>query len=338
MRTGSVLVVRHPGLVPSASAASTSVRLLQLLSVLQSRRQWSGAELAQRLGVTERTVRRDMERLRGLGYPVRASPGAAGGYRLEHGTALPPLLLDDDEALAVGVALATSGAGVTGLEEAGLRALTKLEQVLPARLRPRLADARAALVRLPDHAAPVDAAVLSGLASACRDEERVRFQYVDGTGEASTRRVEPHRVVHNGRRWYLVAFDLDRSEWRTFRVDRVAAFTRSAHRFVPRDPPDAVGLVAHGTTSAPYPHQARVRLHAAVDVVAQQVPPTVGVLEADGGTCILTAGAHSLDAIAVHLALLDVDVEVLEPPELIERLDRMARRLSPRRGGPSAAP
>jgi predicted DNA-binding transcriptional regulator YafY len=324
--------------VPNGSAASTSVRLLQLLSLLQARRQWSGPDLARRTGVTERTVRRDMERLRDLGYPVTATPGVAGGYRLEHGTALPPLLLDDDEALAVAVALATSGAGVTGLEEAGLRALTKLEQVLPARLRPRLADAKTAFVRLPDHAATVDPAVLSGLASACRDEERVRFDYVDGTGGASTRRVEPHRVVHNGRRWYLVAFDLDRSEWRTFRVDRVAAFTRSAHRFVPRDPPDAVELVARATTSAPYPHQARVRLHAPVGVVAQQIPPTVGALEADGETCVLTVGANSLDTIAVHLALLDVDVEVIEPPELAERLGRMARRLSYRPGEPSGHP
>ncbi len=336
MRTAPVLVVQHSGFVPNGSAAATSARLLQLLSLLQARRHWSGPDLARRTGVTERTIRRDVDRLRDLGYPISATPGALGGYRLEHGTALPPLLLDDDEALAVAVSLATNGAGVTGLEEAALRALTKLEQVLPARLRPRLTDAKAALVRLPDHRAPVDAAVLAGLASACRDEERVRLDYVDGSGDASTRRVEPHRVVHNGRRWYLVAYDLDRGEWRTFRVDRVASLARTGHRFVPRDAPDAAQLVAHGTTTAPYPVRAKVRLHAPLADVAQQVPPTVGVLEPDGEGCILTAGAHSVDVVAVHLALLDVDVDVIEPPELAERLGRMARRLSRAAGGPSA--
>src|SRR6266496_5199270 len=193
----------------------TSARLLRLLSLLQARRDWPGPELADRLGVTTRTVRNDVERLRGLGYPVHATPGVAGGYRLGAGAALPPLLLDDDEAVAVAIGLRTAAGGaVAGIEETSLRALAKLEQVLPARLRPRVGALHAATLSLGGGGPVIDAEVLTAIAAACRDHERLRFGYGDAQGADTSRSVEPLRLVHTGRRWYLVAFDLDRQDWR----------------------------------------------------------------------------------------------------------------------------
>ncbi|WP_197359093.1 helix-turn-helix transcriptional regulator, partial [Streptomyces clavuligerus] len=201
----------------------TSARLLRLLSLLQAHREWSGAELAERLGVTARTVRRDADRLRALGYPVNASPGTGGGYRLGAGARLPPLLLDDEEAVAVAVGLRTSaGQGVEGIGETSVRALAKLEQVLPDRLRRRVSTLNSVTVpmlRVPR--VQVDPSVLTELATACRDSEKLRFRYRDHSGSGTRRTVEPHRLVCTERRWYLVAWDLDRADWRTFRVDRV---------------------------------------------------------------------------------------------------------------------
>ena len=200
----------------------TSVRLLRLLALLQTRRDWSGAELAERLEVTTRTVRNDIERLRLLGYEVHSQTGIAGGYRLGRGAAMPPLLLDDDEAVAVGLGLSAAAAGtVTGIEETSLRAITKLEQTLPARLRPRLDALRQATVSAAGGGPTVDADVLVTLATACRDAQQLRFDYADHDGETSVRRVEPHRLVYTGHRWYLLAWDRDRADWRTFRADRV---------------------------------------------------------------------------------------------------------------------
>ncbi|MQA88075.1 MAG: WYL domain-containing protein [Streptosporangiales bacterium] len=307
----------------------TSARLLRLLSLLQVRRDWTGAGLAERLGVTVRTVRRDVDRLRSLGYPVQASPGVAGGYRLGAGGALPPLLLDDDEAVAVAVGLRTAAGGtVTGIEETSIRALAKLEQVLPSRLRHRVTALQASTVPLSGSGPTVDPDVLTVVAGACRGFERLRFGYRDRDGTVSRRSVEPYHLVHTGRRWYLMAWDVDRGDWRTFRVDRIAAATATGQRFVPRDPPDAATYVSEAVSVAPYRHRARVSLQAPAEVVAERVPPTVGLLEAvDENTCVLTTGSDSLDALAVHLVLIGVDFRVLEPPELVDHIRMLADRL-----------
>lgn len=304
----------------------SSARLLRLLSLLQSRREWAGAELADRLGITVRTVRRDVERLRALGYPVRATPGAAGGYRLGAGASLPPLLLDDDEAVAVAVGLRTAAGGtVSGIEETSLRALAKLEQVLPPRLRHRVTALQAATVALAPAAPAVDASTLAVIAAACRDAERLRFGYQDRDSVVSSREVEPHRLVHTGRHWYLVARDVQREAWRSFRVDRMTEPAPTGRRFTPQDPPDAAAYVSQAVSTAPYRHRARVRLHAPAEVVAQRVPPTVGQLAAlDASSCLLTTGSDSLDAIAAHLAWLGIAFDVLEPAELVDRVRALA--------------
>ena len=226
----------------------TSVRLLRLLSLLQSRREWSGAELAERLEVTTRTVRNDIERLRVLGYAVQSRTGIAGGYRLGPGAAMPPLLLDDEEAVAVGLGLSAAAAGtVTGIEETSLRAITKLEQTLPARLRPRLDALRQATVSAAGGGPTVDADVLVALATACRDAQQLRFDYATHAGATRLRRVEPHRLVYTGHRWYLLAWDRDRADWRTFRADRVRPRLPTGPRFTPREPPeDAARHVVRG--------------------------------------------------------------------------------------------
>jgi predicted DNA-binding transcriptional regulator YafY len=201
---------------------TASSRLLRLLSLLQTRRHWSGAELAERLAVNPRTLRRDIDRLRELGYPIHASSGVAGGYAFRAGQALPPLLLDDEEAQAVAIALQTAAAGtVSGVEEGSLRALVKLEQVMPARLRRRLEALRSTILPLESLRPTVDAGVLASLALACRDQLRVAFAYRDSRGQDTARTVEPQGLVHTGSRWYLVAWDPAREDWRTFRLDRI---------------------------------------------------------------------------------------------------------------------
>jgi predicted DNA-binding transcriptional regulator YafY len=308
----------------------TSARLLRLLSLLQARPEWTGDDLAGRLEVTSRTVRRDVAKLRSLGYPVHAVPGVAGGYRLGAGAALPPLLLDDDEAVAVALSLRTSAShSVSGVGEASVRALAKLDQVLPSRLRERAAAIGQATVPLLGPGPALDADALTTIAQACRRLERLEFRYRDRDGAATARRVEPHRLVQAGYRWYLVARDVDRGGWRTFRVDRIERPTLAGVRFVPADPPDAAAFVARAVTSAPYRYQARILVHASADVVAEHVPPTVGVIEpADDQSCFLTIGSDSLDAIAVRTGMLDYDFTVLGPPELASRLVTLAARLS----------
>ncbi len=314
---------------------SSSARLLRLLSLLQSRRDWGGGELADRLGVTPRTVRRDVGRLRDLGYPVLASPGTAGGYRLGAGAALPPLLLDDDEAVAVAIGLRVQTGGVTGIEETSLRALAKLEQVLPARLRHRVNALHSVTVPLAPAGTGVDPGLLSLIAGACRAQERLLFGYRSHDGAATRRTVEPHRLVATGRRWYLLAWDVTRRDWRTFRVDRIDGRPTTGTRFVPRDlsDADAAELVRRGMASAGYPHRARVRLHAPIEVLRERVSPGAAVLEpVDDATCIMIAGGTDLGWMAVWLATFGVDFEVLDPPELqaevrvlAERMDRAAR-------------
>lgn len=223
----------------------TSARLLQLLSLLQVRREWTGPTLAERLQVTERTIRRDIDKLRHLGYPIQASPGAAGGYQLGAGAQLPPLLLDDNEALAVALGLSSVAAGpVAGIGEASVRALAKLEQVLPPRLRPRFAMLGAAVTSLPSHAAPVDPLKLTAVSVAIADRRQISFDYIKADGDAGRRLVEPYRLVDTGRRWYLVSWDLDRADWRTFRADRITSLPSGRQKYLPRPLP-ATDLAAY---------------------------------------------------------------------------------------------
>ena len=309
----------------------TSTRLLELLSLLQARREWSGAELSDRLGVGPRTIRRDMERLRRLGYPVHASPGVAGGYRLGAGASLPPLLLDEEEAVAVAVGLRTAASvGVAGIEETAVRALAKLEQVLPKRLRRRVNALGAATVPYPGTGPAVDAETLATIATACRDGERLRFAYRSHDGAATRRLVEPHRLVHTGRRWYLVAYDTDRADWRTFRVDRIERATAD-RRFVPRPPPaeDIAAYVARAVSSTRDRYQARVVLKAPLEQVRARVPHEVGTLEPiDERSCLLHTGSDWLGGLAVYVAEIGVDFEVLEPPEFAERVKLLAGRFA----------
>jgi predicted DNA-binding transcriptional regulator YafY len=278
----------------------TSARLLRLLSLLQARPDWSGAELAGRLAVTTRTLRRDIQRLRDLGYPVHAVPGIAGGYRLGAGAAMPPLLLDEDEAVAVAVSLRTAAShSVTGIEETALRALAKLEQVLPSRLRARTAALQQATVPLRSRAPTVSPAVLAELAAACRDRRSVTFSYTGHGGETSARHAEPHRLVHAGYRWYLVARDTQRDDWRTFRADRIAGLRTGGARFVPRDPPDAARFVAAAITTAPYRYHAKVLVHAPASVIAERLPPTVGTVEPAPG-CRPAPAHNEHPAAAAH--------------------------------------
>ena len=311
----------------------TSARLLKLLSLLQARRDWTGADLATRLGVSERTVRRDVDRLRDLGYPVNASRGTDGGYRLGVGANMPPLLLDDDEAVAIAVGMRTAARSpVTGIEETSVRALAKLEHVLPARLRRRVSALADYTVPIPpDSPAPeIDPAVLITLASACRDNERLRFDYQSHDGTSSVRSAEPHRLVSWGRKWYLVAWDIERSDWRTFRVDRIAPRTPTGPRFTPRELPaggDVAAYVARGVSSAGYRFQARITVRAPAAVLAARINPAIGLVEPiDDHSCVLATGADSVDTVAVYLGLLDLDFQVTEPPALVARLRILADR------------
>ncbi|MEX2620428.1 MAG: YafY family protein [Egibacteraceae bacterium] len=298
-------------------------------------------ELSDRLGVSARTIRRDVERLRTLGYPVAALAGVQGGYRLAAGRDLPPLLLDDEEAVAIAVGLRTAAGGsVVGMEEASVRALAKLEQVLPARLRRRVNALRTYTVPLTTDAPTVDPQTLATLSLACRDQERLRFRYRTHDGTLSRRLCEPHRLVSAGRRWYLVAWDVDRSDWRTFRVDRLDEPQHTGVRFRDRDLPagDAAAFVAEAIKAPFARRRATVRLHAPVAVVAARLPPWAGVLEAvDDQTCVLRAATESLDWLAMLIGVLDVDFTVVEPDELRVCVRAIAERLARSAARPDAA-
>ncbi|MFI6351480.1 helix-turn-helix transcriptional regulator [Streptomyces sp. NPDC050743] len=312
----------------------TSARLLRLLSLLQAHREWSGAELADRLGVTTRTVRRDVDRLRELGYPVNASPGTGGGYQLGAGAELPPLLLDDDEAVAVAVGLRTAaGQGIEGIGETSVRALAKLEQVLPGRLRRRVSALGAftvPMLRGGPPAADVDPALLTELANLCRDAERLRFEYRTHDGAESRRTVEPHRLVCTERRWYLVAWDVDRADWRTFRVDRITPRPPHGPRFTPREPPaeDLAAYVSTGVSTRAYATHSAVRLLVPLHAAAERISPSAGTLEADGeDACVLRSGAPNLEVMVVHIMMTGLPFEVIEPAGLTEEIRRIRDRL-----------
>ncbi|OZM74836.1 DNA-binding transcriptional regulator [Amycolatopsis antarctica] len=308
----------------------TSARLLRLLSLLQSHHDRAGSELAERLGVDVRTVRRDVDRLRELGYPVHAAAGVAG-YRLGAGASLPPLLLDDEEAVAVAVGLRGAASGnVAGIEETSVRALAKLEQVLPSHLRHRIGALSSVTVPMRPGGPEVRPEVLTAIAAAARDHHRLRFDYRGNDGATSVREVEPHRLVHTGRRWYLIGYDIGRADWRTYRADRISPRTPTGPRFVPRTPPaDLLGHTSRGITTGAYRYQARVTMHTSAERLAERIPPTIGVLEPDGPQrCVLVTGSASLDELALYIGLCGVDFEVHEPDELRERVRELGARLT----------
>jgi predicted DNA-binding transcriptional regulator YafY len=311
--------------------SQTSSRLLELLSLLQRRRDWPGNELAERLEVSGRTIRRDIDRLRQLGYPVESLTGPAGGYRLRAGSAMPPLLLDDEEAIAIAVGLRTAArASVTGIEETAVRALVKLEQVLPAHLRRRVGALSSATFTLPVAGPTVDPQHLSVIAAACRDSECVRFAYRSRAGIDSRREVEPRSLVNHGRRWYLVAWDRRRNDWRTFRLDRLRKPAATGVRFSSRRLPakDAAAYVEQSIAGAPNRFEAVVTLHAAAEEITGRVPAYWGAIEPiDERTCEYRTGDDDLGWLALRIAMLGVEFEVREPPELIEHLRALALRI-----------
>ncbi|MFD5984888.1 helix-turn-helix transcriptional regulator [Streptomyces cyaneofuscatus] len=341
----------------------TPARLLKLLSLLQTPREWPGGELAERLEVSPRTVRRDIDRLRELGYPVEASRGSLGGYRLVAGAAMPPLVLDDEEAVAIAVGLrAGAGHAIEGVDEASVRALAKLEQVLPSRLRHRvsaLQNATVPLVR--GDGATIDPQTLTTLASAATGQEALRFSYRSGDGTETKRQVEPYRLVSTGRRWYLVAYDLLRADWRTFRVDRVSEPFATGARFTPRplpveggggaEPEDAARYFARSMAGRQPELRLDVRFRAPAEFVAARLPPTLGVPEPEPGPdgedgCRLrSSSTDSLEWVALRLALVDCEFAVQGPPQLVAYLEslgaRLTRAASPENGpghGPGDGP
>ncbi|WP_107659400.1 helix-turn-helix transcriptional regulator [Nocardia suismassiliense] len=309
----------------------TSARLLRLLSLLQTPRDWTGTDLAERLEVDVRTVRRDIDKLRNLGYPVDATPGVAG-YRLGAGAKLPPLLLDDDEAVAGAIGLRTAAGGtITGIEDSSLRALTKLEQVLPSRLRHRVSLLQSVTVTGSAGGPTVDPDTLTAIAGAIRDSHRLRFDYRSHDGTTSLRTTEPHRLAHTGRRWYLIGWDVDRADWRTYRADRLHPRIPTGPRFTPRAAPDVdlSGYVSRGVSSAPYRYTASITLGVPAEVAADRIAPTVGVIEAaDAETCLLRTGSNSLDELAIYVATFGFPFRVHEPPELVTHIRELSARLA----------
>ncbi|MGW0081161.1 helix-turn-helix transcriptional regulator [Streptomyces sp. NPDC003393] len=312
----------------------TPARLFQLLSLLQTPREWPGGELAERLGVSRRTVRRDVDRLRELGYPVQATRGSDGGYRLVAGKAMPPLVLDDEEAVAIAVGLrAGAGHAIEGVDEASVWALAKLEQVLPARLRHRVSVLQAATTPLTSgDGASVAPETLTVMASAIAGRERLRFAYRAGDGTATRRLTEPYRLVSTGRRWYLVAYDVDRADWRTFRVDRVSEPFATGARFDPRELPtgNAAEYLRQSVQRRQETYAFTVDFEASAEVVAGRLPAWLGTPEplADGGCRLRATVGDSVEWLAVRLAMLGHPFTVREPTELVECVRSLGTRLT----------
>ncbi|TWP43645.1 YafY family transcriptional regulator [Lentzea tibetensis] len=321
--------------------ANTSSRTLRLLSLLQTHRFWPGEELADRLSVSTRTLRRDVDRLRELGYPVEANRGVDGGYQLAAGAALPPLVVEDDEAvaIAVGMQAATQGA-IPGIEESAIRALTKVVQVMPPRLRRQVDALRAVTAPMNfggyEPPPPLDPDVLIAVAQACRDSERLEFGYTTRDRESATRLAEPHRLVPIGRRWYLVAYDLTRHDWRSFRLDRLSSPRRTGARFRPRALPteNAADFVRSGIRGLRQQEYAvEVLVHAPAEVVRLRMEQWASIEEADERTCVLRMNVESLSWPAMALGTLGVDFEVRAPVELAALLTEWGARFS--RCGPA---
>jgi predicted DNA-binding transcriptional regulator YafY len=314
--------------------ANTSTRTLRLLSLLEGRRYWPGAELAGRLGVSQRTLRRDVDRLRELGYPVEAQRGVDGGYQLAAGAALPPLVVDEEEAVALAVGLqAATHSAVEGIAESSVRALAKVVQVMPTRLRRRVEALGAVTVPASwggHPGASVDPTILTAVALACRDNERLRFGYTAVSGEQTARHVEPHRLVLLGRRWYLAAYDLTRQDWRSFRLDRVSAPRGTGARFRPRELPaaDAAAFVRAGIDNVRASHDADILVHAPAAAVRERIGRWGTVMEVNDTSCRLQMSADSLDWPAMALGVVGADFEVLAPPELLDLVGDWGRRFS----------
>ncbi len=310
---------------------STSARVLRLLSLLQVRREWSGEELARRLEVDVRTIRRDVDRLRQLGYSIDASAGIGGGYRLGAGEETPPLLLEDDEAVAVAVALGAAAGSAGETHDVALRVLAKLDQLLPKRLRRKLTSLPAVTLSLVPPESVVSLSVLATVASACRDTVQLRFAYRDMRGAVTARLIEPMRLVHTGRRWYLAAWDIARKDWRTFRVDRIQVPPRltPGPRFVPRNPPeDFATMVQKSITSWPQTLQARVRVKGSLGEVRSRVPSWVGAVEPlDAGHCVLTVGGDCPEMLVALLLHAGHDFTLIEPSPAAQPIREVARRL-----------
>jgi predicted DNA-binding transcriptional regulator YafY len=316
--------------------AETTERVLRLLGLLQQRPVWTGPELAERLGVTTRSIRRDVERLRALGYPVNAARGVGGGYQLGRGRGLPPLLLDDTEAVAVAVSLRMAAGGtVSGASEAALRTLAKLDQVMPPKLRGEVRAIHEATQTLEYGQITVDGDALLVLARAVRDTVRVRFAYESRDGTPTSRTVEPAGLVATGRRWYLMAYDVDRDDWRTFRMDRMRAVKATTWRFVERDHDDPAAYVQRSVASAAYRFQARIVVHAPLAEVQGRTSARSVVLSAiDDETTLLEAGAETPYGLAFHLSFLGWEFEVQEPAGLRTALAEMGGRALRAAGAP----
>jgi predicted DNA-binding transcriptional regulator YafY len=318
-------------------------RTLRLLSLLQSRRFWAGSDLADRLEVSARTLRRDIDRLRQLGYPVEAQRGVEGGYQLAAGAVLPPLVLDDEEAVAIGVGLqsAIEGGSVVGIEQSSVRALAKLVHVMPSRLRRRIDALAAVTVPAPWEHAPtgVDADVLVSLAQACRDGERLEFSYTARGGDQTSREVDPHRLVLMGRRWYLVAWDLERADWRTFRLDRLTVPRTNGAHVMPRALPtgDAGQFVRSSIDNLPMRHQVEARIHAPAADVRQRIGPWGTLEESGDDRCLLRMTSDTLDWPTLVLGNTGAEFEVLSPPALVDHLRFFAGRIGRSLGTGSAS-
>jgi predicted DNA-binding transcriptional regulator YafY len=313
--------------------ASTSSRMLQLLSLLQTHRHWPGPELAGRLEVSERTLRRDVDRLRELGYPVDASRGVDGGYQLGIGAALPPLVLDDEEAVALAVGLqGAAHSSVARIAESSVSALTKVIQVMPPRLRRRVDTLRAMTVpaAFAETVPEIDPGLLTTVAQACRDDERLAFSYTAAGGARTERVVEPHRLVSLGRRWYLVAYDDGRGNWRSFRLDRLTGLHGTGERFLPRTLPadDAAEFVRHGITDLSAPYVVEVLVAAPADGVRGQVGRWADVEEIDATHCRVRMSTDDLDWPAFALGLLRAEFTVVGPPEMTARVAEWAARFA----------
>ena len=315
--------------------AATSSRTLRLLSLLQSRRHWVGDDLAARLGVSLRTLRRDIDRLRELGYPVEARRGVTGGYALAPGASLPPLVLDDDEAVALAVGLAAAAStGVAGLAEPSVRALAKVVPVMPGRLRRRVDALRAVTVpgswggtSRADDVAPE---VLTVVALACRDGERLEFGHTAAGGTRTERCVEPYRLVALGSRWYLVAWDPARGDWRVFRLDRLTAPRGTGGRFTPRRPPadDLVAFVRERVSGGPELHRVEAVVAAPAAEVRRRVGWFLSVEDEPGGRCRVRLDVDDLAWAATALGLVGADFTVVAPPELAATLRTIAARFT----------
>jgi predicted DNA-binding transcriptional regulator YafY len=314
--------------------ANTSARTLRLLSLLQTHRYWPGTELAERLGVSARTLRRDVDRLRELGYPVEANRGVDGGYQLAAGAALPPLVIDDEEAVALVVGLqAAAQNAVEGMAESSVRALAKVMRVMPARLRRRVEALHEVTVPVRSgggESPGVDPSALTTVALACRNEERLLFDYRAADGARTERHAEPHRLVPLGRRWYLVAYDLDRADWRSFRLDRLSSPRATGERYRPRELPaaDAAAFVRAGLENLPHPYRVEVLVDAPADAVRHRIGRWSRVAELDAGRCRVELTTEDLHWALTVLGMAEADFRIVGPAELVERARQWGARFS----------